>query len=135
MNCIAMRWTMTVLVLMVPATAWAEQSKADPADEKSLHELHRAFLAAFNKGDVEAVVALHTPEWTFLVPMGKCSKAEPSLKNGLPASPPNTRASSSNPPLARYAFSRQTWPLRIALGSSRPVRKAGRTMFMLPSST
>src|SRR5262249_33576208 len=62
MNCMATKWAVMVVGLLAPATLWAEQPKADPADEKALHELHHAILAAFNKGDMEAIVALHTPD-------------------------------------------------------------------------
>jgi uncharacterized protein (TIGR02246 family) len=78
-----MRWTVMMVVLLVPAALWAEQPKADPADEKSLHELHRAFLAAFNKGDVEAVVALHTADVDFLGLDGQMSKGRAELEKRI----------------------------------------------------
>jgi hypothetical protein len=52
MNCLAPR-PMALVVLLAMASGWAEQPRANPADEKALGELHRAFLAAFNKGDAE----------------------------------------------------------------------------------
>jgi uncharacterized protein (TIGR02246 family) len=55
-----------VVVLLSTAPSWAEQPKGDPADEKALHELHREFVAAYNKGDAEAVALFYTPDADFV---------------------------------------------------------------------
>ena len=44
----------------------AEQPKEDPADEKALRELHREFVAAYNKGNAEAVAAFYAPDAYFV---------------------------------------------------------------------
>jgi len=61
-----MRWTVTVMVLLASLPSWAEQPKGDPADEKALRELHREFVAAYNKGDPEAVAAFYAPDADFV---------------------------------------------------------------------
>jgi uncharacterized protein (TIGR02246 family) len=57
-----MRVTVMVVVLLPAAPLWADQPKENPADVKALQELHRTFLAAFNKGDAKAVAALYAPD-------------------------------------------------------------------------
>ena len=61
-----MRWTATITVLLATAPSWAEQPKGDPADEKALRELHREFVAAYNKGDAEALAAFYAPDADFV---------------------------------------------------------------------
>jgi uncharacterized protein (TIGR02246 family) len=80
MNCLAMRSMVMIVVLLTTAWAWGEQPKADPADEKALRELHRAFLAAFNKGDAEALAALHTPDADLLAIGGEMSNGRDEIK-------------------------------------------------------
>ena len=65
-----MRWTVTVVVLLATAPSWAEQSKGDSADEKALRELHREFVAAYNKENVEAVAAFYAPDADFVGILG-----------------------------------------------------------------
>jgi uncharacterized protein (TIGR02246 family) len=50
------------MVLLATAPSWAEQPKGDPADEKAVRELHREVIAAYNKGDAEAVAACYAPD-------------------------------------------------------------------------
>jgi uncharacterized protein (TIGR02246 family) len=54
------------MVLLATAPSWAEQSKGDSADEKALRELHQEFVAAYNKGNVEAVAAFYAPDADFV---------------------------------------------------------------------
>lgn len=61
-----MRWTVTVMVVVATTPSWAEQPKADPADEKALRELHREFVASYNKGDAQAVAAFYAPDADFV---------------------------------------------------------------------
>jgi uncharacterized protein (TIGR02246 family) len=61
-----MGWTVTVMALLATAPSWAEQPKGDPADEKALRELHRRFVAAYNKGDAEAVAPFYAPDADFV---------------------------------------------------------------------
>jgi uncharacterized protein (TIGR02246 family) len=61
-----MRWIVTVMVLLASAPTWAEQPKGNPADEKVLRELHEEFVAAYNKGDAEAVAAFYAPDADFV---------------------------------------------------------------------
>jgi uncharacterized protein (TIGR02246 family) len=80
MNCLAMRAMVMMVVLLTTARAWGEQPKADPTDEKALRELHQAFLAAFNKGDAEAVAALHAPDADFLAIGGEMLNGRREIK-------------------------------------------------------
>jgi uncharacterized protein (TIGR02246 family) len=61
-----MRWTVKVLILLAAASNWAQQPKVDPADEKTLREFHRQFVASYNQGDAEAVVAFYTVDADFV---------------------------------------------------------------------
>jgi uncharacterized protein (TIGR02246 family) len=54
------------MVLLATARSWAEQPKGHPADEKALRELHRGFVAAYNKGDAEAVAAFYVSDADFV---------------------------------------------------------------------
>jgi uncharacterized protein (TIGR02246 family) len=54
------------MVLLAATETWAEQPKADPANEKTLRELHRQFVAAYNKGDAEAVAAFYSLDADFV---------------------------------------------------------------------
>jgi uncharacterized protein (TIGR02246 family) len=48
------------------APSWTEHPKANAADEKALREFHRDFVAAYNKGDSEAVAAYYAPDADFV---------------------------------------------------------------------
>jgi uncharacterized protein (TIGR02246 family) len=61
-----MKWTVTIMILLAATPSRAEQPKGDPADEKALRELHREFVAAYNKGDAEAVAAFYGPDADFV---------------------------------------------------------------------
>src|SRR6516162_337233 len=61
-----MRCTVTAIVLLAMAPSWTEQPKAHAADEKALREFHRDFVAAYNKGDSEAVAAFYAPDADFV---------------------------------------------------------------------
>src|SRR6516162_11616487 len=61
-----MRCTVTAIVLLAMAPSWTEQPKAHAADEKALREFHRQFVAAYNKGDAEAVAAFYAPDADFV---------------------------------------------------------------------
>jgi uncharacterized protein (TIGR02246 family) len=80
MKCITASLTMMAVALLAPGPLLAEQPKHDPADEKALRELHRAYLAAFNKGDAEAVAALYTPDADFLGVTGDLSKGRAEIE-------------------------------------------------------
>jgi uncharacterized protein (TIGR02246 family) len=80
MNSLATRVLALIVVLLATAKSWAEEPKANPADEKALHELHRTFLAAFNKGDAEALAALHTADVDFQSFTGQWSKGRPEFE-------------------------------------------------------
>jgi uncharacterized protein (TIGR02246 family) len=54
------------MVLLGTAPSWADHPKGDSADEKALRELHQAFVAAYNKGDAEAVAAFYAPDADFV---------------------------------------------------------------------
>jgi uncharacterized protein (TIGR02246 family) len=104
MNCLAVRSMVMVVVLLATAQAWAEQPKADPADEKALHELHRAFLAAFNKGDVEAVAALHTSDMDFLGFDGQTSKGRVELEKRIASRFAKSEGAKPNSPFGSLRF-------------------------------
>jgi uncharacterized protein (TIGR02246 family) len=80
MECMATRLFLMVVVFLATPPLWAEQPAADPADEKALRELHREFLAAFNKGDAEAVAALYAPDADFLGSGGDMSKGRDEIE-------------------------------------------------------
>jgi len=75
-----MRWTVTVMVLLATLPSWAEQSKGDPADEKALRELHREFVAAYNKGDAEAIAAFYAPDADFVGIRGNAYHGRAAIK-------------------------------------------------------
>src|SRR5262249_42978849 len=104
MNCIATRWTVMVVVLLATAPLWAEQPKAAPADERALRELHQAFLAAFNKGDVEAVVALHTPDVDFLGFDAQMSKGRAELGKRLASGSAKYKSAKLQSPFGSLRF-------------------------------
>jgi len=61
-----MGWTVTLMVLLATAPSPAEQPRGDPADEKALRQLHREFVAVYNKGDAKAVAPFYTPDADFV---------------------------------------------------------------------
>ncbi len=61
-----MRWFATVMILLVAAPGWAQQPQADPADERALRELHREFVAAYDKGDAAKLAAFYEPDADFV---------------------------------------------------------------------
>jgi uncharacterized protein (TIGR02246 family) len=82
MNCIAMKGNVMVVVLLATAPSWAEQPKADPADVKALHELHRAHLAAFNNGDAQAVAAFYARDADRIDTRGQMTKGRAEIEKG-----------------------------------------------------
>jgi uncharacterized protein (TIGR02246 family) len=79
-NSLATRLMMLAVVLLTTAPGWAEQPQANPEDVKALHELHRAYVAAFNKGDAQAVAAFYTPDGDRLRPTGQMTKGRAELE-------------------------------------------------------
>ena len=80
MNRMATRLTVMIVVFVTTAQGWAEQPKADPADMKELREANRAFVAAFNKGDAEAVAAFYAPDADQVGPTGQLSKGRAQIE-------------------------------------------------------
>jgi uncharacterized protein (TIGR02246 family) len=83
MNRLATSTLVLAVGLLATAPVWAEQPKANPEDVRALHELHRARLAAFNKGDAEAVIAFNAPDADFRNSRGEIFKAHVDGKEQL----------------------------------------------------
>ena len=82
MNCMVTKSAVMLVVLLATAGLGAGEPSADPADVKALHELHQAFLAAFNKGDAEAVAALYAPDGDSVRPAGQMTKGRAEIEKG-----------------------------------------------------
>jgi uncharacterized protein (TIGR02246 family) len=82
MNYLTPRPMVLVVVLLATTQGWADQPRANPADEEALHELHRAYLAAFNKGDAQALAALHAPDADRLGFQGQMTKGRTEIEKG-----------------------------------------------------
>jgi uncharacterized protein (TIGR02246 family) len=54
------------LVLLVRLPAWADDRKDNGAEEKALHKRATDFIAAFDKGDAEAVAAFWAPNGDYV---------------------------------------------------------------------
>ena len=80
MNGLATRLSVLVVVLLATRQGWGEQPKANPAEEKALRDAHRTFLAAFNKGDAEAVAAFYAPDADLIGPTGQLSKGRAQIE-------------------------------------------------------
>ncbi len=61
-----MRCTVIVMGLLAATPSRAEQASGNAADEKALREFHQEFVAAYNKGDAEAVAAFYAPDADFV---------------------------------------------------------------------
>ena len=75
-----MRWTVSAMLLLATAPGWAEQPKGGPADEQALREFHRKFVAAYNKGDAEAVAAFYAPDADFVGIRGETSRGRAEIE-------------------------------------------------------
>jgi uncharacterized protein (TIGR02246 family) len=51
---------------LLASSAWTADSKGDSADEKALQERAKAFVAAFDKGDAQALAAFWTPDGDYM---------------------------------------------------------------------
>src|SRR5262249_39591432 len=80
MNCLATRLAAVVVILLGAAQQSVAADKADPAEEKAIRERNEAFVAAFNKGDIEAMAATYAPDADFLSAEGKRVKGRVELK-------------------------------------------------------
>jgi uncharacterized protein (TIGR02246 family) len=74
------RLSVMALVLLATAQGRAELPKANPADESALNELSRAFRAAFNKGDAEAIAACSAFDGDRVGPGGQMSKGRGEIQ-------------------------------------------------------
>jgi uncharacterized protein (TIGR02246 family) len=82
MNGMVTKSAVMLVVLLATAGLGAGEPKADPADVKALHELHQAYVAAFNKGDAEAVAALYAPDGDNVRPAGQMTKGRAEIEKG-----------------------------------------------------
>src|SRR5262249_30108826 len=68
------------LILLTLAQGLLAADVADPADEKALQEQNDAFVAAFNRGDIKAVVEAYAPDCDFLSAQGQRLKGRDALE-------------------------------------------------------
>jgi uncharacterized protein (TIGR02246 family) len=80
MKCLAMGLATVVVILLSAAQGSAADDQADPADEKAIRERNEAFVAAFNKGDIQAMAATYAPDADFLSAEGKRVKGRAELE-------------------------------------------------------
>ncbi len=78
-----MRWTLALMTLLVAAPSLAEQPGGDPADERALRELHREFVAAYNKRDVAALAASYAPDADFVGIRGETYHGREQIKERM----------------------------------------------------
>jgi uncharacterized protein (TIGR02246 family) len=72
--------TAAALIFLAFAQGSVAGDVADPADEKALQEQNDAFVAAFNKGDIKAVVEAYAPDCDFLSATGQRLKGRDALE-------------------------------------------------------
>ena len=72
--------TAVFLILLALAKGSVSADVADPADEKALQEQNDAFVAAFNRGDIKAVVEAYAPDCDFLSASGQRLKGRDALE-------------------------------------------------------
>jgi uncharacterized protein (TIGR02246 family) len=70
----ARAWICAVVLLGLPALASARQGDAE------MQKVADQYQAAFNKGDVKAIVALYTPDAVRLAPDGQLSKGHAAIE-------------------------------------------------------
>jgi uncharacterized protein (TIGR02246 family) len=92
------------MVLLATAPSWADQPKGNPADEKALRELHRKFLAAYNKGDARAVAAVYPPDADFVGIKGDTSHGRPEIKKRFASFFPQNRGAKLKSPFGSLRF-------------------------------
>jgi uncharacterized protein (TIGR02246 family) len=54
------------LAVLIVSAAWTADTKSNPTEEKALQDRARALVAAFNKGDAQAVAAFWTPDGDYM---------------------------------------------------------------------
>jgi uncharacterized protein (TIGR02246 family) len=69
-----------VVVLLGAAQGSVANDRADPADEQALQEFNKAFVAAYNRGDIKAVAASYAPDADFLTAEGKMVKGRAEIE-------------------------------------------------------
>jgi uncharacterized protein (TIGR02246 family) len=57
--------------LFIALTAWAADARRNPEVEKALHDRGKAFVAAFNRGDAQALAAFWTPDGDYMDEEGR----------------------------------------------------------------
>ena len=72
--------TAAALIFLAFAQGLVAGDKADPGDEKALQEQNEAFVAAFNRGDIKAVVEAYAPDADFLSAQGQRVKGRDALE-------------------------------------------------------
>src|SRR5262244_3169480 len=80
MKCLAMRLAVVVVMLLGAAQWSVADDKADPTEEKAVRERNAAFVAAFNTGDIKAMVGTYAPDADFLSAEGKRVKGRADLE-------------------------------------------------------
>jgi uncharacterized protein (TIGR02246 family) len=80
MKCLATALAAVVVILLGAVQGSVADDKADPADEKAIREQNEAFVAAFNKGDIQAMAAIYAPDADFLSAEGKRVKGRAELE-------------------------------------------------------
>jgi uncharacterized protein (TIGR02246 family) len=69
-----------VLIFLALAQGLVAGDKADSGDEKALQEQNEAFVAAFNRGDMKAVVEAYAPDADFLSAQGRRMKGRAEIE-------------------------------------------------------
>ena len=80
MKRLAMGLAAVVVILLGAAQGSVADDQADPAEEKVIRERNEAFVAAFNKGDIQAMAATYAPDADFLSAEGKRVKGRAELE-------------------------------------------------------
>ena len=69
-----------IMVLLVAALALAEESPGGGDDTEAVQESTASFVAAFNKGDAEAVAAHWTPDGDLVTVTGELVKGRDAIR-------------------------------------------------------
>jgi uncharacterized protein (TIGR02246 family) len=71
------------LGVLVASSAWTADTKSNSTDEKALAERSKALIAAFNKGDAEAVAAFWTPDGDYMDEEGHLYQGRKAIEDSF----------------------------------------------------
>jgi uncharacterized protein (TIGR02246 family) len=78
-----MRWFVTVSVLLIAAPSWAQPPQGDPADERTLRQLHQQFVAAYDNGDAAKLAAFYAPDADFVGVSGDTDRGREKIADRM----------------------------------------------------